>query len=153
MKFGILVDSIETSQGGFFLCEELNKLCKKDDVSPYVFYNNYGRIPLLPMFMVAQSSNAWGFDGVLMSTDIETTKALIKIPSSHPKLFYIWDLEWLYKPRPYEEMLGVYCRDEIELVARNKTHYDIITKCWKEPKYILQDYDNETIVDEITANC
>lgn len=144
IKIGFLVDSVETSQHGYFLCNELNKLAKTD-ISPYVFYHNYSRIPMLPLFMLSQSVHSWGFGGVLISTDVETTKVLIKVPSKYPKYFYVWDLEWLYQQRQYEELLGVYCRDEIELIARSKTHYDIITKVWKEPKYILEDYDEITI--------
>ena len=47
-KIGILTESIGTNQAEYFLCSELNKLVKSNmDITPYVFYNNYNRIPIL----------------------------------------------------------------------------------------------------------
>lgn len=153
MKLGILTNSVDASQHGYLLCREMNKICsEKGDLTVAAFYHEYGKITTLPLFPIMQSVHSWGFDGVFMSTCIQTTRNLLKIPSLLPKFFYVWNLEWIHNPGIYKDLLDIYNNDEVELVARSESHYEILTRCWKEPKFIIEDYDYETVIREITKH-
>ena len=131
--FGIMVEKFDISQQSLLIISQLNSLlAKHHDVSPIVFHQDYGPFAEHPQFSTMLEIEAWDFDGTLISTDLSTTKTILACPRAPKKLFYVWDLEWLYLQKAsFEQMSVIYQHDDIQLIARSDSHYDIIKKCWK----------------------
>ncbi len=146
MNIGFLVRAVSMSQEGLLLIHECNKLLEKQrDTEINIFYEDYDRIPIKPEFSLMQNRHAWGYTGTLISTDLHTTEVLAHLAGPRRKLFYVWNLEWLYSHNMYVSYSKLYQSPDIDLIARTQSHADIITKLWKEPKYIMEDFDHEQL--------
>ena len=152
MKVGIMVDSLGMSQQSYSIIRELNKINSIDDyVDIIVFYHKYDQTPMSPHFAMMQEQEVWGFDGTVISTSLLSTEKLIRCPCPKKKLFYVWDLEWVYNPYlRYQYSKEIYQSEEIELIARSKSHANIIEACWKKPVAILEDFNHEQLISILT---
>jgi hypothetical protein len=123
-------------------------------ISPIIFFQ-FGSAPIIPIQCgQLQQSHAWGFDDILISTSIETTKVLTNCIRPRRKLFYVYDLEWYYQPPgiSYKDLQKVYLNPEIDLIARSESHFELISKCWKKPIGVLHDYDYKEFI-KIIEKC
>ena len=144
---GIIVDSLGMSQLSYELTSSLNKLITLDEYwDIIVFYRNYDKYMISPLFGMMQETEAWGFDAPIISTDLTTTKILLNALRPTKKFFYIWNLEWKNGLYDIEELYNVYCHKDINLIARNQSHFDLIKECWKEPVAIIEDFNHEQII-------
>jgi len=143
--FGIMVNAIDMSQKGFYLVKSLNDIVDNDyHFSPTVFYNEYSKSIDVNRFCALLDKEAWGYDGPVIATNLETANTLINCPCPKKKFFYVWDLEWLYNTFPYQYLQQLY-QGDLELIARNERHSDIITKYWKKPIYIMDNFDTKIL--------
>jgi len=145
MELGVFIQSPDTQQMGLSLFEEGSRLTDHTNINLVVFYHNYGTIPLKPSFTMLQSSQIWGFEGPIISTDYNTSRFLIKCPTPRKKYYYVWNLDWIYKIRSWEANSIVMQDDGLELIARSQEHYDIISELWKKPTCIMEDFNYETL--------
>lgn len=144
---GIIVDSLGMSQMSYELTRSLNKIPSlKQYWDIIVFYRSYDKYLLPPLFGMMQEIEAWGFDGPVMSTSLITTKTLLNALRPRKKYFYVWNLEWKIDSYDIEELHSIYCNPDIELIARNKYHFDLIKETWKEPAGIIEDFNHEQII-------
>ena len=143
---GFLIKSLGQSQLGFQLTYNLNKLANKSyDISSSVFIKKFDVIPSKPEFSIMQMMYAIGFNGILIATDIDTAKILKHTVGVNKKMFYIWDLEWIYQQKLFQDFADVYLDDKIDLIARSQHHADIISKMWKPPTTIIEDFNYDQI--------
>lgn len=153
-NIGFLVRAVSMSQEGLMLINECNKLLETDrSIEVNIFYEDYDRIPLKPEFSLMQNRHAWGYTGTLISTDLRTTEVLQHLVGPSRKLFYVWNLEWLYSHNMFLSYSKLYQSPDIDLIARTPSHFDIIKKLWKEPKYLMEDFNNEQLTRIIAENC
>jgi len=151
-KFGIMVNFLDLSQRGFHIVKQLNKIVDSDyRFSPIVFYKEYAKSVDVNRFCALLEKEAWGYDGIVIATDLETAETLINCPCPQKKFFYVWDLEWLYSTYHHQYLKNIYLSD-IELIARNKDHADIIKKCWKAPRYTMDNFGAETLKQIVQEN-
>jgi hypothetical protein len=57
----------------------------------------------------------------------------------------VWDVNWHIYPRPIDFVRKVYLNPEVELIARSKDHAKIIGKVFKQPTYVIEEFDHEEI--------
>lgn len=144
MKAGIMVDSLGTTQLALQLILEINKVNLLENyIDVCVFYHYNDKVLIAPNFALFHEQEAWGYNGPVMATSLETAHRLLKIHTPVRKLFYVWDLQWIHKIYSFEEIADVYCNDNIDLIARSESHAKIISLCWKEPVGILRDFNYE----------
>ena len=147
-SFGIIINGLDNSQQSCMLSTNINQLLQKYyEYSPIVFCQNVGKcaVPLMCCHLYAQQ--AWGFKGTLISTDIKTTIILDKCLTTRKKLFYVFDLEWITQTNtPYSVFKSIYDNDDIDLLARSQTHFDILSKTWKQPIGIIHGYNYEELI-------
>lgn len=140
-KFGIMVNALDMSQQGYFIVKQLNDIVDANyRFSPIVFYKEYAKSIDVNRFCTLLEKEVWGFTGVVLATDLETADTLIHCPCPTKKFFYVWDLEWLYGMHPYKQLQDIY-QSDLELIARNQDHADILTKEWKKPQYIMDNFE------------
>jgi len=150
-SFGILINQLDDSEQSHQMCENINELLMENYmVSPILFYQNCGKTSVLPHCCQLQQHQAWGFDGTLISTDIETTNILAQCLSSRKKLFYVYNIEWpnLSSLR-YSELQKIYQNPEIKLLARTEEDYKLLEKCWQKPIGVIHDFNYKEILKTI----
>lgn len=148
--FAVLLDQIHVSQQSYYIISNLNRMVEKHvDICPLIFYQTYGPYPITPKFSTMQEIEAWSFDGDLIATNLNSAKTAIECPRASRRFFYIWDLEWIYrKSLPFSMFAELYCHPSLDLIVRSQNHYDIVSQCWKQPKYIIEDFNLEEIYNE-----
>jgi len=149
-SLAVLLNKIDLSQRAYQTISALNNLVnKRVDICPLIFYQDYGPYPLQPRFSTMQYIESWSFDGDLIATDLNTAKTALECPRASRRLLYMWDLEWIYNKRlSYDILSEIYLSDKIELIVRSKEHYDIVNKYWREPQYIIEDFNIEEIYND-----
>ena len=141
---GVLIKSWGISQQSFYLMKNLNLLHSLNTYLDVVVFFRDNPVPgKIPLFASLSEYEAWGFNGPVLATDLYTAERLIACPRPHPKYFYIFDLEWIYQPlTKFKEKSNIYNNDQLQLIARNQYHFDIIKKVWREPVAIIDDFNH-----------
>ena len=148
MKAGILVNRIDASQMGFSITNSINHISENMiNVDIIVFTREYSSPPITPLFASMPETEVWGFDGPVISTNLETASTLLNATGPPKKYFYIWDLEWMrMESFAHKDLSNIYNSEKIELIARSKRHQDIIGKCWKYPSHIMNDFNHKDLI-------
>jgi hypothetical protein len=96
-----------------------------------------------------QTLRIYDFAGTVISTDIPTSILTSKLKMPSKKYFYIRSLEWVgFQPLMYEELKSIYLNEELELIVSNKKDYDLIKNLFREPKYIVKDWNFSEIKND-----
>ena len=95
---------------------------------------------------LAQSIKDYGFNQPIIVNDIESAALLYNCPCPTRKIYYAWDLEWIYdESYNLNKYHKIY--HSFEIIVRSQTHYNIFKKVWKEPNYLIEDFNYEQIRD------
>lgn len=138
-NLGILIDRTHQNQKFRLLADSLNKL--PSDINTTVFSAEPGPVPVDTTFPIMNLVYAYGFNGVLISTDIYTTLVMNNCLRATKKYFYVWDIEYLYHHFGFVDLQKTYNNPNIELIARNKFRQNVISKTWKKPSLIIEDFN------------
>lgn len=146
-SFGVIVNTLNNAQVSHTLVQGINDLVEQTyEYCPIVFFQHLNLPPFFLKCCQLQHQNAWGFKGPLISTSIETTQILVQCLLTPRKLFYVYDLEWLYLENlQYRQLLSIYDNPDIDLIARSERHFDILAKIWKKPLGVIHDFNSEEI--------
>lgn len=148
-KLGIMVNSLDLSQQGFYIIKQLNKIVDEDyKFSPTVFYKDYAKSIDVNRFCMLLEKEVWDYEGNVIATDLKTAQTLITCPCPRKKFFYVWNFEWVYNQNMYLYLQSIYQNEELELIARTKDHAKVIQKCWKAPAYIMDNFE-DTILKQL----
>jgi hypothetical protein len=89
-----------------------------------------------------QTLRVYDFDKTIVATDITTAMMACDLILPKKKYFYITDLEWMgHKPLIYQELREIYLNEELDLIVSNESNYRIIKNLFKEPKFIVKNWD------------
>jgi hypothetical protein len=141
-NINILLQNMGASQLSYFTIKNCNDFAlERSEIDIIVFYENLHKNCLSPNFAVMQIAEAWGQKGPMVATSLSTAFKLISFPCG-PKLFYIWDLEWLRGQQQYEKYADVYTHPALQLVARSESHKRIIENAFnRKVDHILDDFN------------
>lgn len=147
MKLGVAASSIFRFQLTNSIFNSLNQLSAEDiNFDCYLFREQMSPFPMPPNFAIMSLVDMWGFDGTVIATDIPTVDRLISCPCPKKKLFYVWNLEWIFQSNPrISNLEKYYLNDDIKLIARSQSHFDVISSVWKTPIGILEDFNYEQL--------
>ena len=151
MKAGFVVQRLNGSQQSYKLCQAANTMVMEDIADIIVFHDEWDVSPIDTTFMMLQKQHMWSYEGVLVATDIRSAEQVIKSPGPCKKYFYLWNLEWLYIPEfPNSRLSNVYQNPNIDLIVRSEYHANLVTKCWKKPTHIIEDFDKNELAKIFT---
>ena len=151
MKAGILVESLGMSQKAYEIIREINKIDSLEEYWDIVlFYLEYDRLITAPRFAMMNSVEAYGMDGPLISTSIETTKTSLNCIRATKRFFYVFDMEWTNSTYDVDELLDIYMNPKVELIARSEDHAKVIEKCWKKPIDVIENFNYEKLTNLIS---
>lgn len=132
MKLGVLLGDLAPSQLAYYLIRDINRHLAShptDDV--VVFYENLTPPCALPNFAIMPLVEAYGYDGVLLATDLSTAKISLAIPTSRSRFFFLNDLEWTREPKlPFRAYQEVYGHPSLHLLVRSESHADLVRSVW-----------------------
>lgn len=142
MKAGFVIQRLGSSQQAYKLADAANQLIMQDDMDIIVFHDEWDMLPIDTAFMMLQKQHMWSYEGILVATDIRSAEQVLKSPGPSKKYFYIWNLEWLYlQSFNNARLANVYQNPKLELIVRSEYHADLVSKCWKTPSFIIEDFD------------
>ena len=149
--FGVLVDKLSISQRDIFINVELNKMVNKYyEISPIVFFQDYAKTVQTPLFARLQIKDMFCYKNPVIANDIKTALLLQKTICPPRKLLYMWDLEWIYnKKYPFDVYRDIYF--DFEIIVRNDSHRSKFSKTWREPDFIVEDFNYEQIRNVIVG--
>ena len=150
-QIGFIVNNLMASHLSFSLIKNLNEYVDESNSEAVVFFENSSSSIIRPNFATMSLNEIWNFNGLLVSTNINTTLALNKCFAPSKKSFYVWDLEWM---RPamgqnieFERVVQAFSDESIDLVARSKDHAKAIENYSnRNVKHIVENFNIEKLM-------
>lgn len=142
MKLAVAVDNLSLSQLAWGLVTSGNELVRRGPQNDVVaLYMNPSRPCVSPIFSTMHMANGWGFDGVVISTSLDTALTVAGFPSVSRKVFYAWDLEWMrLQHKRYGDLRAIYADPRHTVVARCEDHARVLRSCWNIPvEHVVED--------------
>ena len=149
-KIAVLMDSTRPSQKSCSAIESLNLISADyTNTDAVIFAKHHSIPPIVPRFGIMHEGMAYFYDAYFFATDVPTAMSSLEFPMAKKRFFYLWDLEWLSLDWPHSQLKKVYMNENIELIARSKSHFNLISCVWKKPVAIMENFDKNKI-DELT---
>ena len=137
---GIITNDVSNNPESYLMFKALNEI--SNDTDCFLFTNIVYALPCPHRFAIMQQVEAMSHRGTLVSTDIINSQILKNNLMAEKKYYYVWGPEWRnlnnFSPN---QMTSVFYNDEIELVARSKSHKDMLSKLFKPPKHVMYNWD------------
>jgi len=157
MKIGFVVKNLAASQLAYFLIDSLNRCCENNYEDNYVVFSQNKASKMKPNnFAMLNSSELWGFDGVLVATCVATAMEVLKSVSPAKKYFYVWDLEWcrshlmgLEQRRDYVQTVRAFSHPSMNLIVRSPSHAAAIKNYCNKPVCGIVDDFNITELKQV----
>lgn len=148
-KVGFIVDSLTSCDFSLNLIYNLNKLTYDLKHSVTVFTNKYEVPPANPLFSILNQVEAFSYEGVLISTSLDTTMTLMNCWTSKNRFFYIWDFIYL---EDYKKNRDIYSSNKISYITRGSRHKELLLNIWNKNSTIINEFNYEQIRD-LVKNC
>ena len=133
-NIGFLLDDIAPSQVAYSCIFNSNQyLAKNNDLTVCLFYDNMTYPCTYPLFPRFHSRDCVGFDGLLVSTSLESSNFL-KQNHRAKKVFYIQDIEW-ERARGQKLDLSILYDESIIKICRSKDHLEYIKSGCKDKTF------------------
>ncbi len=151
MKIGICVPDFGFNQLNYYLVKNSNEQVEINKISFIGFYENLSPTYMKTNFPLMQMYEIFNYDGVLISTDLNTTNKVINAFSPAKRIFYIWDLEWLRLPKKnFSYIKDVYRNKNIKLIARSQEHKKAIENSWnRKVEGVVENFNYEQLLTYI----
>ena len=151
-KLGVIVDHLGLSQSNFFMVYNLNLIVQSSLLDCCVFHNQWRNQVLPHLFTVCQDNEIWDYTGTVIATDVRSARKLLSAPGPEKKYFYVWDLFWRSLNNfPHSVIRDILNNDEIGLIARSSSHFKLLTRLFKKPEFVLEDWNPKSILEKIGA--
>lgn len=138
IKLGIFLDDMVSSERNYCFMEQLNQI----DLGKYdtrIFYRNLTQTCIELNCSIMPSSEVYGFNnGVIITTNIETTIMAAKAPISSKVIFYVDDIEWM-RPGKQEYLLNLqaYSNKYVTLISKSHQYADCLYNyCGRKPPVV-----------------
>lgn len=143
MKLGICIDNLGASQLNYFLVKTGNAYLRENPGDDLIaFCESQTRNPLPANFAGMPVYEAYGFNGAVVATTLETAKKILGFPCPSKKYLYLWDVGWLRQPGSYREYADVYRHLDLNIIVRSTDHFRLFEDCWnRTPSSIIEDCD------------
>jgi len=145
---GILKNNITNIDKDYFAIKNLNSLVNTTTTS-CLFCNEIDSSFILGVHTnIFHKSYAHSFNGTIITDELEGIEDLINMSYPKSKFLYLYRLDWMYLNTVHYAMLkrGL-LNEHIELIARNEHQAKIIEQVFKKPKYIMPEWNYQTLIE------
>jgi hypothetical protein len=141
-NLGFLVRTLGASQEAFQLVKNANHAITEDN--NIIVFSETPNMPCIqPNFCNMQLAEAWGYKHPLIATRLVLAKKLLSFPGTQ---------EYPSQIKNYNAFAGIYRNPKLKLIARSKSHKDIIEDCWNVlVTGIVEDYNINQFIEIINA--
>lgn len=148
-KMGFLLPHLGSSQAAFCTINTANIMFGQTDVDITIFYKELFQPCSKPLCATMNATEIWSFNGILVSTDIDTTIMSLNAISPARRLFYVWDLEWMRRAKhDFMYNMRAFRDPRVELIARSHSHaYVIDNYANRAVNAIIPDFNIKNILD------
>lgn len=139
MKTAILLDDTNISDLSYSVISEANRqVGTNNDV--FLLVNNISsRVIKADCAIINSSKLSNVYDGLVIATNVSTANMLAKAAINATKIFFVFDLEWLYSSFNFDEYYDIINDKRLLLVCRSQFHSDIIERTFnRSPDLILE---------------
>lgn len=146
MKIGVLLNNLGPSQLAYSVIRNGAKAVDHG-LDLMAFYERQAA-PCLPLHIASMHiAEAYGYDGVLIATDLSTAAKLRTFPSATQKIFYVWDVEWTRRQYMTSVLQKIYREPSFKILARSADLALAISQAWNVNIHgIVRDFNlNELI--------
>jgi hypothetical protein len=146
-SFGIVLNKLNIEQKDICIITQINEMVEKNaDLCPILFFSEYAKTVAVPLFARMPIEEAYCFTNPVIVNDIESAELILECPCPTRKIFYLWDLEWIYDSNfSFEKYLRIY--NSFEIIVRSGSHYNLFSKVWRKPDYLIEEFNHEQIRD------
>jgi len=153
-KLGLFVSDPAVGQRNFHFITQINGLLANNiNVDACAFYNTVAPPCVKPNFALVPAADIWGFhDGLIITTDIDTTLMAIKTCNSSKIIFYIDDLEWT-RPNKQDFLYNIpaYRSNLVELVTPSVQYAKLVENYSnRKVSVVIPNYDLLQILKRFT---
>lgn len=145
---GILKSSITDSDQNIFMVNALHQLSSTstqsclfcDEIPANTITSIHTNIfPRIQVFYC---------NDILITDDLTEAQSLPHIPNAKKRFIYLYHLEWPYiENLHFHQIEPILLNDNIELIARSDSHAKLISDLFKTPKYIMPEWDYQTLIE------
>jgi len=128
-KLGFLLHDISPSELSLNILYRGMQWC--NEIDTVVFFEQITKPCINSVVSKMHIFEAYGFDGPLIATDLNTCTKLLRFPTPRPKIFFLNDLEWIRTTnKQYESLAQVYRNPQLHLFCRSEDHKALVENCW-----------------------
>lgn len=119
-KLGITLPHLGGSQIGLEVFESINTFYPSNYLYDILlFYENVKKEAFTFPCAAMACSEMFGYDGTVIATNLNTAEELSKIVTVKRKVFYVYDLDWVYlEHKDFETLTKIYQYKDFELYTR-----------------------------------
>lgn len=147
LNLGIILDHLGPSQLAYYTLMQANQGI--DDYEFFLFAENIQPLCLPPKVACMDVAEIYGLRGLLIATSLSGAERLIQLNDTFPRIFYIWDLEWL---RPnnnnFLHNINIYRHPKLKLVARSNDHALEIANYTNIQPHVIEHFNIQEIVNK-----
>ena len=132
----------------YILFRELNRLAEDQDC--YLFANTVQALPMNHRFAIMQQVEALKHPGILIGTSMINAQVVANCLTAKEKYFYVWSPEWASLQEYSAQQLNkIFYNKEISLIARSNGHFKLLSKLFKEPAAVINNWNSKQIREEL----
>ena len=139
---GVLLGTVYDSPKNILAIKNINKL-KDVGIESCLFCDIVNRNFSVPVeTTVLQRAQAFNFNGSVITHDLSMVQELRHMVYAEKRYLYLYDLDWArIENLHFSHLRSTILDDNIDLIARNDTHYKLISDMFKKPKHIMEYWD------------
>ena len=141
-KVGFIINSLKDLTERAI--NSLNKLAHDLEHSVTVFVSKYELPSANPMFSILNHTETFSYDGILISTNLETTFLLKNCWTTRNRFYYIHKFEY---DKEYKINRDIYSCPNIQYITNNTTDFENLYNIWGQGSKIIREYNYEQIRD------
>lgn len=144
MRTSVILDSTVISEKNYFIMSHIKDVVATSLNEVNIICRNLSTKVVEPDCAIINPSEIYSFyDGILIATSMSSAESLCKSCVNSRKLFYIWDIGFLYRPFEFHKVCNIL--SSLELITRSEEHRRIIYNLCGETSHILEDFNLEEI--------
>jgi hypothetical protein len=151
MQVGVILQHTAFGEPQDVIIRNINEIVETTTHDPVIFSYNIStrtREPLCAVCPLVNMSSVT--DGVLIANDLMGAQAMLAASTPAKKIFFVWNLEWIYREMPYKTLRAVLGHDDAVIIARSELHKQAIEFIsGKTVDYVMRDFDLEGIIYEV----
>lgn len=121
---GLMINDLGVNQLNFYLINHINNSIRlTNDYDFMVFIKDLIPPSMRPECAVLNSNEIWAFDGILISTNLDSALSSLNAVNTAKNVLYMWDLEWLRAGKNnYINNISILRNPNLTVVARSPEH-------------------------------